>query len=33
VSHKLSLDEAPEGYKHFDARDKGWTKVVLKPAA
>jgi hypothetical protein len=19
--------------KHFDARDQGWTKVVLKPAA
>ncbi len=33
VSHKLPLSEAPEGYKHFDARDKGWTKVVLRPAA
>jgi len=33
VSHELPLDEAPEAYKHFDARDKGWTKVVLKPAA
>jgi glutathione-independent formaldehyde dehydrogenase len=33
ISHRLSLDEAPEAYKHFDARDKGWTKVVLKPAA
>lgn len=31
VSHELSLEEAPEAYKHFDARDKGWTKVVLKP--
>lgn len=31
VSHELSLEEAPEGYKHFDARDEGWTKVVLKP--
>jgi threonine dehydrogenase-like Zn-dependent dehydrogenase len=33
VSHKLPLTEAPEGYKHFDARDPGWTKVVLRPAA
>lgn len=31
VSHELSLDEGPDGYKHFDARDEGWTKVVLKP--
>jgi glutathione-independent formaldehyde dehydrogenase len=33
ISHKLVLDMAPEGYRHFDARDQGWTKVVLKPAA
>lgn len=33
VSHQLGLDEAPEGYRHFDARDQGWTKVVLAPAA
>ncbi len=33
ISHRLKLDEAPDAYKHFDARDKGWTKVVLKPAA
>lgn len=33
ISHRLSLDQAPEAYKHFDAREKGWTKVVLKPAA
>jgi len=33
VSHELPLDEAPQGYAHFDARDEGWTKVVLKPAA
>jgi glutathione-independent formaldehyde dehydrogenase len=32
VSHELLLDEAPEAYKHFDARDKGWTKVILHPA-
>ena len=33
ISHRLPLDQAPEAYKHFDARDEGWTKVVLKPAA
>jgi glutathione-independent formaldehyde dehydrogenase len=33
VSHELSLDEAPEAYKHFDNREPGWTKVVLKPDA
>jgi hypothetical protein len=31
VSHNLPLDRAPEGYQHFDARDNGWTKVVLTP--
>jgi threonine dehydrogenase-like Zn-dependent dehydrogenase len=33
VSHHLSLEEAPDAYAHFDARDNGWTKVVLRPAA
>jgi len=33
ISHRLGLNEAPDAYKHFDARDEGWTKVVLKPAA
>lgn len=32
VSHELPLDEAPEAYKHFAARDEGWTKIILKPA-
>ncbi|HET7490115.1 MAG TPA: glutathione-independent formaldehyde dehydrogenase [Acidimicrobiales bacterium] len=31
VSHELPLDQAPDAYEHFDARDEGWTKVVLKP--
>jgi glutathione-independent formaldehyde dehydrogenase len=31
VSHELTLEQAPDGYKHFDARDEGWTKVLLKP--
>jgi glutathione-independent formaldehyde dehydrogenase len=33
ISHKLPLEGAPDAYEHFDARDPGWTKVVLKPAA
>ncbi|HLH11498.1 MAG TPA: glutathione-independent formaldehyde dehydrogenase [Methylovirgula sp.] len=33
VSHVLPLDKAPDAYKHFDSRDDGWTKVVLRPAA
>lgn len=31
ISHELSLDEAAEAYKNFDARERGWTKVVLHP--
>ncbi|RDH80554.1 aldehyde dehydrogenase [Mycolicibacterium moriokaense] len=31
VSHNLGLDDAPDAYRHFDAREKGWTKVVLNP--
>jgi glutathione-independent formaldehyde dehydrogenase len=31
VSHRLSLDEAPNAYEHFDKRDNGWTKIVLRP--
>jgi glutathione-independent formaldehyde dehydrogenase len=33
ISHRLGLDDAPDAYAHFDARDDGWTKVVLKIAA
>ncbi len=33
VSHELPLEEAPNAYKHFDNRDKGWTKVLLHPNA
>jgi threonine dehydrogenase-like Zn-dependent dehydrogenase len=33
VSHHLSLVKAPDAYKHFDAREDGWTKVILRPAA
>jgi glutathione-independent formaldehyde dehydrogenase len=31
VSHQVSLDEAPDAYRHFDNRDHGWTKVLLHP--
>lgn len=31
VSHELPLAEAPDAYRRFDARENGWTKVVLKP--
>jgi threonine dehydrogenase-like Zn-dependent dehydrogenase len=31
VSHDLPLEQALEAYKHFDAREDGWTKVVLHP--
>jgi threonine dehydrogenase-like Zn-dependent dehydrogenase len=31
VSHELPLDQAPDAYRHFDARETGWTKAVLKP--
>lgn len=33
VSHRVSLKDAPDAYKRFDARERGWTKVLLKPAA
>jgi glutathione-independent formaldehyde dehydrogenase len=31
VSHELPLVKAPEAYQHFDDRDNGWTKIILKP--
>ena len=31
ISHEISLEEAPDAYKHFDKRENGWTKVILKP--
>ena len=33
VSHELPLEKAADGYKNFDERKKGWTKVLLKPEA
>jgi glutathione-independent formaldehyde dehydrogenase len=31
VTKELPLEKAPDGYAHFDAREEGWTKVVLHP--
>jgi threonine dehydrogenase-like Zn-dependent dehydrogenase len=31
ISHRLALDDGPEGYALFDAKRDGCTKVVLKP--
>jgi glutathione-independent formaldehyde dehydrogenase len=33
VSHELSLDAAASGYEHFDKREEGWTKVILRPGS
>lgn len=33
ISQRMPLAKAPDAGKHFDDRDTGWTKVVLKPAA
>jgi glutathione-independent formaldehyde dehydrogenase len=32
VSHELPLEQGPDAYKNFDAREMGWTKVILKPS-
>ena len=31
VSHEIPLSGAADAYKHFGARNDGWTKVILKP--
>jgi threonine dehydrogenase-like Zn-dependent dehydrogenase len=31
VSHELNLEQAADGYQHFDDREDGWTKVILHP--
>ena len=33
ISHELKLAEAPGAYESFDQRQKGWTKVILKPGS
>ncbi|MEU7057345.1 hypothetical protein [Streptomyces sp. NPDC046197] len=29
--HELLLNKAADGYQYFDAREDGWTEVVLHP--
>ncbi|TFC26695.1 aldehyde dehydrogenase [Cryobacterium sp. TMT1-3] len=31
VSHEVPLSDAADAYKNFGDRNKGWTKVILKP--
>ncbi|WP_225207507.1 zinc-dependent alcohol dehydrogenase [Novosphingobium huizhouense] len=31
ISHRMGLDEGPEGYKHFKEEQDTYTKIVLKP--
>jgi threonine dehydrogenase-like Zn-dependent dehydrogenase len=31
ITHRLALDEAPEGYKMFKEKEDNCIKVVLKP--
>lgn len=31
ISHRLPLEDAPEGYRNFRDNQNEWTKVVLKP--
>jgi glutathione-independent formaldehyde dehydrogenase len=31
VSHRIPIDEAPAAYEHFDLREDGYTKVLIKP--
>ena len=31
ISHRLSLEDAPTGYRNFHGKQDEWTKVVLKP--
>lgn len=31
ISHRITLDEAPEAYRHFQLKDEGWVKVVVRP--
>ena len=31
ISHRLSLEDAPTGYRNFHGRQDEWTKVVMTP--
>ncbi len=30
VSHRISIDEAPDAYRQFSNRSDGFTKVIIK---
>lgn len=31
ISHRLLLDDAPDAFEKFDAREDGYIKVMLRP--
>lgn len=31
ITHRLPLDDAPEAYRAFGAREEGWGKVIFRP--
>jgi threonine dehydrogenase-like Zn-dependent dehydrogenase len=31
ITHRMSLDEAPEGYEMFQKKEEGCIKIVLQP--
>jgi len=33
VSHRLSLDQAPDAFRKFDQPQDGYIKIILKPAS
>lgn len=33
VSHELPLTQGPDAYARFDAREDGWTELLLHPSA
>jgi glutathione-independent formaldehyde dehydrogenase len=32
VSHHIGFEAAPDAYAHFDKREQGYTKVIIRPA-
>lgn len=32
ITHRMSLDEAPEAYRIFDKKENGVLKIILKPS-
>ncbi|GAC1399604.1 MAG: hypothetical protein NVSMB59_21110 [Vulcanimicrobiaceae bacterium] len=31
VNHRIPIASAPDAYRRFDARERGYTKVLIKP--